>query len=76
MLYTVTFYCQNVTYVHNYTQTLLYRGISCISHEFSGTTPPSDCLLPTYWKVIFNLSTPAKKPKISQILDFISVNVQ
>ena len=37
----------------------LYPGIY-ISHEFSGTTPPSDCLHPTYWRVIFNLSTPAK----------------
>ena len=38
---------------------LLYYGI-CISHESSGTTPPRDCLHPTYWRLIFNLSTPAK----------------
>ena len=41
-------------------QHLLYCGI-CISHECSGTTPPSDCLHSTCLRVIFKLSTLAKK---------------
>ena len=43
---------------------LLYRGI-CRSHEFSGTAPPSNCLHPTYWKVVFNFSFPAKNQNVT-----------
>ena len=35
---------------------LLYCSI-CISYEFSGTKPTSDCLHPTYWKMTLNLSS-------------------
>ena len=54
---------------------LLYPGI-CISHEVSGTTPPSDCLHSIYLKAIVKLSTPANKIKMSRILVFKSVNLQ